>query len=182
VSQPPRSSVALELEVSPPATSSPSLLLPASAPPVEFDTVLAAGGKLSVLPRVQRIRMGPARGGQHAHVWADKNSVHIIIDGELVKTAPSNLNAGASRSAREPNVRSTSTPSSYSSVSAPMNGLRRGALFPIGRLAGGGEYVLCDEPDEVHVVLEALASGPNGCRGSVLVWLSLLCTIRQRRS
>ena len=34
-----------------------------------------------------------ARGGQHAHVWADENSVHIIIDGELVKTVPSNLNA-----------------------------------------------------------------------------------------
>ncbi|MEU7908290.1 integrase core domain-containing protein [Actinoplanes sp. NPDC049118] len=93
VSQPPRSSAALELDVSPPATSTPPILLPASAPAVEFDTVIAAGGMLSVLPRVQRIRMGPARGGQPAHVWADENSVHILIDGELVKTVPSNLNA-----------------------------------------------------------------------------------------
>jgi hypothetical protein len=31
--------------------------------------------------------------------------------------------------------------------------LRRKPLFPVGRLAGRGECVLCDEPDQVHVVL-----------------------------
>jgi hypothetical protein len=68
------------------------VLLP-SAGAVEFDTVIAASGLLAVIPSVQRISMGPNRGGQRAHVWVDEYTVHILIDGELVKTVPSNLNA-----------------------------------------------------------------------------------------
>src|SRR6185437_8608160 len=85
VAPPPRVSATLEPELSALAVSTPPILLPASAPAVELDTVIAAGGLLSVLPRVQRIKMGAARGGQHAHVWADENSVHILIDGELTR-------------------------------------------------------------------------------------------------
>jgi hypothetical protein len=68
------------------------VLLP-SAGAVEFDTVIAASGLLAVIPAVQRISMGPHRGGQRAHVWVDEYTVHVLIDGELVKTAPSNLSA-----------------------------------------------------------------------------------------
>jgi hypothetical protein len=64
-----------------------------SAPAVEFDTVILASGVLNVIASVQRIKMGIARAGQSAHVWVDEFSVHISIDGQLVKTAASNLNA-----------------------------------------------------------------------------------------
>lgn len=68
-------------------------VLPPSAGAVEFDTVIAPGGQLTGLSAVQRIRMGAQRGGQRAHVWADEHSVHVLINGELVRTAPSNLSA-----------------------------------------------------------------------------------------
>jgi hypothetical protein len=67
------------------------VLLPSGVNAVEFDTVIAASGVLSVLPRTQRIKMGPNHAGQPAHVWADEHSVHILIDGQLVRTLPSNL-------------------------------------------------------------------------------------------
>jgi hypothetical protein len=69
----------------------PPMLFASSAQAVEFDTVIAASGLLSVLPRLQRIKMGPARAGQVAHVWADEFSVHVLIDGVVVKTVASNL-------------------------------------------------------------------------------------------
>ncbi|WP_327584615.1 integrase core domain-containing protein [Nonomuraea sp. NBC_00507] len=68
-------------------------LLTSSAGAVEFSTVIAASGQLNVLPRVQRIRLGEAFAGRQAHVWADEHNVHVLIDGELVKTVPSNLDA-----------------------------------------------------------------------------------------
>ena len=55
------------------------------------DTVIAASGLLAVIPSVQRISLGPGRGGQRAHLWVDEYTVHILIDGELVKTVPSNV-------------------------------------------------------------------------------------------
>jgi hypothetical protein len=67
------------------------MLLIASAQAVEFDTVIAASGLLSVLPRVQRVKLGPAHAGQRVHVWADESTVHIVINGTVVKTVPSNL-------------------------------------------------------------------------------------------
>jgi transposase InsO family protein len=69
------------------------MIVPTSAGAVEFDTVIAASGLLSVIPAVQRVRMGAGRAGQKAHVWADEHSVHILIDGHLVRTVPSNLDA-----------------------------------------------------------------------------------------
>ena len=71
----------------------PFLIGAQSAGAVEFDTVIGASGLLPVLPTVQRIKIGAARAGQRAHVWADEFSVHILIDGQLVKTVPSNLTA-----------------------------------------------------------------------------------------
>jgi hypothetical protein len=42
---------------------------------------------------VQRIKLGAARAGQLAHVWADEFTVHVLIGGQLVKTVPSSLDA-----------------------------------------------------------------------------------------
>jgi hypothetical protein len=70
-----------------------AVVVPQSTNAVEFDAVIAASGVLNVLPRVQRIKMGSALGGQLAHVWADEHSVHVLIDGTSVRTLPSNLSA-----------------------------------------------------------------------------------------
>lgn len=75
-----------------PKPSAP-LLVYSSAPGVEFDTIINTSGMLNVIPRVQRIKMGKERAGQRAHVWADELNVHIVIDGQLVKTTASNLDA-----------------------------------------------------------------------------------------
>jgi transposase InsO family protein len=76
-----------------PAGPVPVLLGAQSAGAVEFDTVISASGVLGVIPAVQRIKLGPARAGQLAHVWADEYSIHVLIGGQLVKTVPSSLNA-----------------------------------------------------------------------------------------
>ena len=76
-----------------PAGPGPVLLGAQSAGAVEFDTVISPSGVLGVIPAVQRIKMGPARAGQLAHVWADEFTVHVLIGGQLVKTVPSSLDA-----------------------------------------------------------------------------------------
>jgi transposase InsO family protein len=76
-----------------PETAVPVLLGAQSAGAVEFDTVISPGGVLAVIPAVQRIKMGAARAGQLAHVWADEFTVHVLIGGQLVKTVPSCLDA-----------------------------------------------------------------------------------------
>ena len=75
------------------AEPAPALLGAQSAGAVEFDTVISPSGVLAVIPAVQRIKMGPARAGQLAHVWADEFTVHVLIGGQLVKTVPSSLDA-----------------------------------------------------------------------------------------
>jgi hypothetical protein len=70
-----------------------ALLAAQSAGAVEFDTVISPGGVLGLIPAVQRIKMGPARAGQLAHVWADEFTVHVLIGGQLVKTVPCCLDA-----------------------------------------------------------------------------------------
>ena len=75
------------------AGPAPLLLGAQSAGAVEFDTVISPSGVLAVIPAVQRIKMGTARAGQLAHVWADEFTVHVLIGGQLVKTVPSSLNA-----------------------------------------------------------------------------------------
>jgi transposase InsO family protein len=76
-----------------PGGPAPVLLGAQSAGAVEFDTVISPSGVLGVIPAVQRIKLGPARAGQLAHVWADEFTVHVLIGGQLVKTVPSSLNA-----------------------------------------------------------------------------------------
>ena len=55
--------------------------------------MISPAGVLSVLPRVQRLKMGQAMAGQAARVWADEVTVHVSIGGQLVKTMPSSLDA-----------------------------------------------------------------------------------------
>ncbi len=71
-----------------------AMLIPASAPAVEFEAVVAATGIVGVLPRVQRVRLGTSYAGRRSRVWADEHTVHIVIDGELVRSATSRLDAG----------------------------------------------------------------------------------------
>ena len=71
----------------------PRLVLSPSGGAVEFETVISPAGVLSVLPRVQRLKLGPALAGQVARVWADEVTVHVLIAGQLVKTVPSSLDA-----------------------------------------------------------------------------------------
>ncbi|MFF3159058.1 IS481 family transposase [Streptomyces sp. NPDC057910] len=70
-----------------------TMLIPTSAPPMEFETVVAASGLVGVLPRVQRVRLGKEYAGRRARVWADEQTVHIVIDGELVRSVASCLDA-----------------------------------------------------------------------------------------
>jgi hypothetical protein len=76
-----------------PGQPAPVLLGAQSAGAVEFNTVISASGVLGVIPAVQRIKMGPARAGQLAHIWADEFSIHVLIGGQLIKTVPSGLDA-----------------------------------------------------------------------------------------
>ena len=55
--------------------------------------MISPAGVLSVLPRVQRLKLGPALAGQAARAWADEVTVHVTVSGKLVKTAPSSLDA-----------------------------------------------------------------------------------------
>jgi transposase InsO family protein len=75
------------------ASPVPRLVLSPSGGAVEFETVISTAGVLSVLPRVQRLKMDPALSGQAARVWADEATVHVSIGGQLVKTVPSSLGA-----------------------------------------------------------------------------------------
>ncbi|MET7356375.1 integrase core domain-containing protein [Streptomyces mirabilis] len=70
-----------------------TMLIPVSAPATELETVVAAGGLVAVLPRVQRVRLGKEYAGRRARVWADEHTVHIVIDGELIRSVASCLDA-----------------------------------------------------------------------------------------
>ena len=56
-------------------------------------TVIAASGLLAVIASVHRVSPGADRAGQRAYVWVDEYTVHVLIDGQLVKTVASNLDA-----------------------------------------------------------------------------------------
>ncbi|MFJ1530882.1 integrase core domain-containing protein [Streptomyces mirabilis] len=80
--------------VSVPAESAPPALVPApSVGAVEFDTVLPASGQVSIIPSVQRIRLGAERAGLRARMWVDESTVHVLVNGEVVNPVPSNLDA-----------------------------------------------------------------------------------------
>ncbi|MEU5426867.1 IS481 family transposase [Streptomyces olivoreticuli] len=82
-----------EPESAPAEPPLPQLVLAPSAGAVEFGTLIPASGQIGLIPSVQRVRLGAERAGLRAHVWADENTVHVLIDGQVVKTVPSNLDA-----------------------------------------------------------------------------------------
>ncbi|CAM5671243.1 IS481 family transposase [Streptomyces mordarskii] len=69
------------------------LLLPSATQAVEFDAVIPASCRLGILPRVQYVRIQPEHVGRRARVWADENTVHVIIDGKVIKSTSSRLDA-----------------------------------------------------------------------------------------
>ncbi|MEY9969600.1 transposase InsO family protein [Streptacidiphilus sp. MAP12-16] len=82
----------------------PALLMPTSAPALEFETVVTPSGHVGVLPRVQRVRFGKDYAGRRVHVWVDELTIHISLDGKLIKTtasclSPDNLRELAMRGA-----------------------------------------------------------------------------------
>ncbi|MEV0742878.1 IS481 family transposase [Streptomyces sp. NPDC050549] len=86
----PAGEASIEIEPAAPV----AMLIPVSAPAMEFETVVAASGWAGVLPRVQRVRLGKEHAGRRARMWADEHTVHIVIDGELVRSVASCLDAG----------------------------------------------------------------------------------------
>jgi hypothetical protein len=66
---------------------------PAGPDAVEFDRLMPVSGYLGVLPRVQRIRLGKALAGRWVRIWADRRTVHVCLDGRMLKTVPSRLSA-----------------------------------------------------------------------------------------
>ena len=68
-----------------------ALLMPTSAPALEFETVVTPSGHVGVLPRFQRVKLGKDHAGRRVHVWVDELTIHISLNGELVKTAASRL-------------------------------------------------------------------------------------------
>jgi transposase InsO family protein len=113
------------------AGSAPAVIVPVSSSAVEFDTVIAASGVLSVLPRVQRVRMSTADAGRLAHVWADEHSIHILLGGQLVKTVASNL---APADLSELHMRGAAPAGPPPPNAAPRNGrLPAGAVIEIDR-------------------------------------------------
>jgi transposase InsO family protein len=70
-----------------------ALLVPTSVDAMQFETIVTASGHVGVLPRVQRIKLGVEHSGRKVHVWVDEHTIHITMDGELVRSAPSRLDA-----------------------------------------------------------------------------------------
>jgi hypothetical protein len=113
------------------AESAPAVIVSVSSNAVEFDTVIAASGVLSVLPRVQRVRMSTTDAGRLAHVWADEHSIHILLGAKLVKTVASNL---APADLSELRIRGAAPAGAPPSTAAARNGrLPAGAVIEIDR-------------------------------------------------
>lgn len=57
---------------------------------VELDMVISPGGRLC-LPGNQQVKFNQALAGRAVTVWADHRSIHVVLDGELIRTRPSRL-------------------------------------------------------------------------------------------
>jgi len=63
---------------------------------VEFETLLSAIGRLC-LPGGQQLKFPAALGGRTVTVWADCRSIHVFLNGELVRTRASRFTPLSSR-------------------------------------------------------------------------------------
>lgn len=87
-----------------------------SAGAVEFDTVIAPSGQIAVLSPMQRAKVSASLAGRIAHVCADEHSIHILIDGKLVRTVPPNLGAEELQELRMRGARPAGPPSAAASA------------------------------------------------------------------
>jgi len=55
--------------------------------------VLPAGSQVSIIPSVQCIRLGAGQAGLRARIRVDENTVHVLVNGKVVKPVPSTLDA-----------------------------------------------------------------------------------------
>jgi transposase InsO family protein len=58
---------------------------------VRFDHRVPPGGVFAIVPGAQQIWLGPAWAGRAITVWANPRSIHLLTDGQLIKTIPSRL-------------------------------------------------------------------------------------------
>lgn len=58
----------------------------------EFEALISPIGRLR-LPAGQQLKFPAALGGRTATMWADERSIHVLVDGELARTRPSQLAA-----------------------------------------------------------------------------------------
>ncbi|MEV7600931.1 hypothetical protein AB0O91_26525 [Kitasatospora sp. NPDC089797] len=64
---------------------------PAGTGAVEFEARIPPSGHLNIVPGVQKISLHHALSGRLLMVWADQHSVHLVLDGHLLKTVQSRL-------------------------------------------------------------------------------------------
>lgn len=57
---------------------------------MELNLVISPGGRLC-LPGNQQVKFNQVLAGRAVTVWADHRSVHVVLDGELIRTRPSRL-------------------------------------------------------------------------------------------
>lgn len=60
---------------------------------VELEVVVPGSGQVGVLPSVQRVNVGQWLAGRLVTFWVDQRSMHVLYQGQLVKTVPSKLKA-----------------------------------------------------------------------------------------
>ncbi|MFI0805661.1 Transposase InsO and inactivated derivatives [Amycolatopsis lurida] len=76
--------------VVPPDTRRASARSEPDAAAVELDMVISPGGRLC-LPGNQQVKFNQSLAGRAVIVWADHRSIHVILDGELIRTRSSRL-------------------------------------------------------------------------------------------
>ncbi|MFC3452708.1 IS481 family transposase [Amycolatopsis speibonae] len=79
--------------VVPPETARASAAGEPDAAAVEFEMVISPGGRLC-LPGNQQVKFSQSLAGRPVTVWADHRSIHVVLDGELIRTRPSRLSTG----------------------------------------------------------------------------------------
>lgn len=64
---------------------------PAGSGAVEFEARVPPSGELTLVPGALRISLPQAMAGRPLTIWADQRSVHVVMDGHLIKTVASRL-------------------------------------------------------------------------------------------